>query len=234
MQAKHSWTFFEWSTEWNLESNHDSLRKPLLLSQNPSKLDVWRSTNGQQGLWTPWPNLRRRADLKKIWACNFPLFHPECFFVRELMKSDPSNLGGWLWGQQQHQDTRLNNSVQCFHRQAHLWLTQERQWRQRLEYQQNFQSANQLQALDQQMEIDMQQEKVTDNKWRNVLQHAIGLLDPSQRYSRIEEEKVCQLWPEKKKAVTVREGKSRCCSFTKKEIMRLKKGLQMKYHGACY
>jgi hypothetical protein len=28
----------------------------------------------------------------------------------------------------------------------------------------NIQPANQLQALDQQMEIDMQQEKVTDNK----------------------------------------------------------------------
>ncbi len=31
-----------------------------------------------------------------------------------------------------------------------------------------------------------------------------------------------------------REGKSRCCSFTKKEIMRLKKDLQMKDCGACY
>ncbi len=33
---------------------------------------------------------------------------------------------------------------------------------------------------------------------------------------------------------TIREGKSRCCSFTKKEISRLKKGLQMKYRGARY
>ncbi len=37
-----------------------------------------------------------------------------------------------------------------------------------------------------------------------------------------------------KEAVTIREGISRCCSFTKKEIMILKKCLQMKYHGACY
>ncbi len=37
-----------------------------------------------------------------------------------------------------------------------------------------------------------------------------------------------------KEEVTIKEGKSRCCSFTKKEIMRLKKGLQMKNNGACY
>jgi hypothetical protein len=50
-----------------------------------------------------------------------------------------------------------------------LWLTREQQWRQHLEYQRNVQPANQLRALDQQMEIDMQQEKVTDNKLTKVL-----------------------------------------------------------------
>ncbi len=117
--AKHSWTFFGWSTEWNLESNRDSLRKALLLSQNPSNVDVQRSTIGRRGLWTPWPNLRRRADLKKIWARNFSLFHLICFFlIRELMKSDPSNLGGQQQRQQQHQETKLNGSEQRLYRQA--------------------------------------------------------------------------------------------------------------------
>jgi hypothetical protein len=50
-----------------------------------------------------------------------------------------------------------------------LWLTPEWQWRQRLENQQNVQPAIQLQALDWQMRIDMQQEKVTDNKRMKVL-----------------------------------------------------------------
>ncbi len=163
-QAKHSWIIIEWSTEWELESNRDSLRKSLLPSQNPSNVDVQRSTIGRQGPWTPWPNLRRRADQKKIWARNFPLFHLKCFLVRELMKSDPSNLGGQLWGQWQQRETRLNGSERRSHWQAQLWLTWEQRWRQRLEYQRNVQPVNQLRALDQQMEIDMQQKK----KWYNT------------------------------------------------------------------
>ncbi len=168
-QAKHSLTFIESSTEWNLESNHHSLRKSLLPSQNLSNVDVQRSTIGQRGPWTPQPNLRRWAYLKKIWAHNFPLFYLKCFLVRELMKSDPSNLGGKLWGWRWHQETRLNGSEQHFHRQVGLWLTRERWWRQCVEYRQNIQPLNQLRALDQQMEIDMQQEKVTDNKLTKVL-----------------------------------------------------------------
>ncbi len=126
--------------------------------------------NGRRGLFAPRPNLRRRADLKNIWARNFPLFHLECYLVRELMKSDPSNLRGQLWEQQQHQETRLNGSEQHFHQQACLWWTREWQWLQRLEYQQNVQTANQLRALDQKIEIYMQLEKVTGNKWTKVLQ----------------------------------------------------------------
>ncbi len=84
--------------------------------------------------------------------------------------SDPSNLGGRLWGQWQHQETRLNGSEQCFRQQARLWFTQEQWLRRHLEYQRNAQPANQLWALDQQIEIDMQQEKVTDNRWTKVLQ----------------------------------------------------------------
>ncbi len=53
----------------------------------------------------------------------------------------------------------------------------------------------------------------------------VGLLAPSQGYSTLEEEEACQLWPEKKRLLS-KERKRRCCSCTKKEIMRLKKGLQ--------
>ncbi len=51
-----------------------------------------------------------------------------------------------------------------------LWLTCEQQLRQRLENQQNVQLAIQLRALDRQMRIDKQQEKVVDNKQMKVLQ----------------------------------------------------------------
>ncbi len=106
-QSEISWAFLEWSTEWNLESKRDSIRKSLLPSQKPSNVDFQRSTIGLQGLWKPRPNLRRHADLKKTWARSFPLSHLKCFLVRELMKSNPSNLGGLLWGQRWHQETKL-------------------------------------------------------------------------------------------------------------------------------
>ncbi len=47
---------------------------------------------------------------------------------------------------------------------------------------------------------------------------AISLLAPSQGYSTLEEEEACWLWPEKK---WLEEGKRRCCSWIKMEIMSL-------------
>ncbi len=49
----------------------------------------------------------------------------------------------------------------------------------------------------------------------------VSFLAPSQRYSMVEEEEACQLWPEKNWLLSG-ERKRRCCSCTKKEIMRLK------------
>ncbi len=86
------------------------------------------------------------------------------------MKSNPSKLGGLLWRWCQHGETKLNGREQRFHWQARLWLTRERQLRQRLENQQNVQPAIQLRVLDWQMKLKKQQEKVTDNKQMKVLQ----------------------------------------------------------------
>ena len=86
------------------------------------------------------------------------------------MKSDPSNFEGLLWRQRQHQETKLNGTEGRFHWQACLWLTRERRLHQRLKSQRNVQPAIQLQALDRQMRIDKQQEKVVDNKQMKVLQ----------------------------------------------------------------
>ncbi len=163
-QSKHSWAFLEWSTEWNLESKREFNHK------KPSNVDFRRSTIDRQGFWTQQPNLRRCADLKKTWACSFPLFHLKCFLVREPMKSDPSNLRGLSWRQRWHQETKLNSSEQRFHQQARLWLTCKQWLPQHLENPLNVQPAIQLWALDQQMWIDKQQEKVTDNKQMKVLQ----------------------------------------------------------------
>jgi hypothetical protein len=60
-----------------------------------------------------------------------------------------------------------------------LWLTREQQWPQGLENQQNVQPAIQLRALARQMRIDMQQEKVTDNKQMKVLQQQPMLQYPA-------------------------------------------------------
>jgi hypothetical protein len=55
----------------------------------------------------------------------------------------------------------------------------------------------------------------------NPLLPLVSFSAPSQRYSTVEEEEVCRLWPEKNRLLS-RERKRRCCSCSKKEIIRLK------------
>ncbi len=85
---------------------------------------------------------------EKIWARNFPLFHLICFFqTQELMKSNPSNLGGKKQGRQRHQETKLNGSEQCLYWQACLWFTNKRQWHQSLMNQQDVHPAIQTAGI---------------------------------------------------------------------------------------
>ena len=42
------------------------------------------------------------------------------------MKSEPSSLGGLIYGRRRHREAKLKCSERRFHRQARLWLGRER------------------------------------------------------------------------------------------------------------
>ncbi len=126
-----------------------------------------------------------------------------------------------LWQGQQHQLDHNNNTI------ATMATTLLQQWQRCLDYKDACVSttATPLQRG--------WQRHLDDSKEVCASMTVVSHLAPSQRYSTIEEEEADMLtltWEE----VTIREGSRRCCSCTKKEIMRLKKGLQTKYRGACY